>query len=91
MSFISKTVNSYLQGRKSFLIMARVSLLFGREITIFRKGKLFDHVTLGHGKSETEEWDPEKEMLTALADSKRDIARYKGKKRGSPPTAPCVN
>jgi hypothetical protein len=45
----------------------------------FSKGKLIDHVTLGHGKSEMDDWDPEHEMLSALNDSKRDIVRYKTK------------
>lgn len=43
----------------------------------FSKGKLFDYVTLGHGKSEDESWDPEQDMLTAFSESKRDITRYK--------------
>lgn len=48
----------------------------------FANGKLIDHITLGHGKSEFENWNPEKEMLTAFAESKKDIARYRGKKKG---------
>jgi hypothetical protein len=49
----------------------------------FVKDKLIDHVTLGHGKSEIDIWNPEQEMLTAYRESKRDIARYKRKKKGS--------
>lgn len=48
----------------------------------FSKGKLIDHVTLGHGKSEIDTWNPEQDMLTAFVESKRDIARYKKKKNG---------
>jgi hypothetical protein len=43
----------------------------------FAKGKLIDHITLGHGKSETESWNPEEEVITAFNESKRDIGRYK--------------
>ncbi len=46
----------------------------------FENAKLIDHVTLGHGKSEIETWNPEQDMLTAFSESKRDIARYKKKK-----------
>jgi hypothetical protein len=49
----------------------------------FSKEKLIDHVTLGHGKSEIDTWNPEQEILTALSESKRDIARYKKNKKGS--------
>ena len=48
----------------------------------FANGKLIDYVTLGHGKSELDTWNPEKDMLTALSDSKRDIKRFKIKKNG---------
>jgi hypothetical protein len=43
----------------------------------FSKGKLIDHITLGHGKSEMDNWNPEQGLLTALNESKRDILRYK--------------
>jgi hypothetical protein len=46
----------------------------------FSKGKLIDYVTLGHGKSEIETWNPEQDMLTIFGESKRDIARYKKNK-----------
>ena len=46
----------------------------------FAKGKLIDYITIGHGKSEIDTWDPEQDMLTAFSESKRDIARYKKKK-----------
>jgi hypothetical protein len=48
----------------------------------FADGKLIDHITLGHGKSELETWNPELEMLTAFDESKKDIARYQTKKTG---------
>lgn len=37
----------------------------------FENGKLIDHITLGHGKSELEIWNPEKEMLTAFDEPKK--------------------
>ena len=43
----------------------------------FSRGKLIHHITLGHGKSESENWNPEQGLLAALFESKRDIARYK--------------
>jgi len=39
----------------------------------FSKGKLIDHVTLGHGKSETDDWDPEKEILQRLEKRKKEL------------------
>ena len=39
----------------------------------FSKGKLIDHVTLGHGKSESDEWDPEKEILERLEKRKKEL------------------
>ena len=46
----------------------------------FANGKLIDHISLGHGKSEEESWDPEKEMLMAFNEAKRDVGRYKRNK-----------
>jgi hypothetical protein len=46
----------------------------------FLEGKLIYHNTLGHGKSEDENWDPQKTMLRAYEESKRDIERYKKNK-----------
>jgi len=43
----------------------------------FSNGKLIDHITLGHGKSETDTWNPEQDMLDAFNDSIKDIARHK--------------
>lgn len=48
----------------------------------FANGKLIDYITLGHGKSEIDSWNPEQEMLTAFDESKKDIARYKRMKKG---------
>jgi hypothetical protein len=42
----------------------------------FSKDKLIDMVTLGHGKSETEKWDPEAEVLANCKSAKNDIARF---------------
>lgn len=39
----------------------------------FSKGKLIDHVTLGHGKSEKDDWDPEKEILQRLKGRKAEL------------------
>jgi len=47
----------------------------------FAKGKLIDCITHGHGKSEMDSWNPEKDMLTAFEESKKDITRYKKKKK----------
>ena len=43
----------------------------------FSKGKLIDHVTLGHGKSEIDDWDPEKEILQRLEKRKKELASLK--------------
>lgn len=43
----------------------------------FSNGKLIDHVTLGHGKSETDDWDPEKEILQRLEKRKKELASLK--------------
>lgn len=43
----------------------------------FANGRVIDYVTLGHGKSEIDTWDPEQDMLTALRESKQDIERHK--------------
>ena len=48
----------------------------------FENCKLIAHVTLGHGKSEMDTWNPEQDILTAFSESKRDIARYKLEKDG---------
>jgi hypothetical protein len=48
----------------------------------FSKGKLIDVITLGHGKSELNTWEPKQDMLAAFNQSKQDIARYKRKKSG---------
>ena len=43
----------------------------------FAKGKLIDHVTLGHGKSEKDDWDPEKEILERLEKRKKELRSLK--------------
>jgi len=43
----------------------------------FSKGKLIDHVTLGHGKSELDDWDPEKEILQRLKKRKAELQTLK--------------
>ena len=40
----------------------------------FSKGKLTDHVTLGHGRSELDDWDPEKEILQNWKERKRELS-----------------
>jgi hypothetical protein len=48
----------------------------------FANGKLIDYVTLGHGKSEIDTWNPEQEILAAFIESKKDIDKHKKKKNG---------
>jgi hypothetical protein len=43
----------------------------------FSKGKLIDHITLGHGKSESDEWDPEKDILQLLKKRKTELQLLK--------------
>ena len=43
----------------------------------FSKGKLIHHVTLGHGKSESDDWDPEKEILQRLEKRKKELDSLK--------------
>ncbi|HEY6505931.1 MAG TPA: hypothetical protein VIZ28_18280 [Chitinophagaceae bacterium] len=43
----------------------------------FSKGKLIDYVTLGHGKSEDDNWQPEKEVLQRLKQRKTELALLK--------------
>ena len=43
----------------------------------FVKNKLVDLVTLGHGKSETDEWNPQQEVLANCKAARNDIARHK--------------
>lgn len=45
----------------------------------FAKNKLLDFITLGHGKSETDEWDPQQEVLANCKAARNDIARHKKK------------
>lgn len=48
----------------------------------FSKHKLIHFVTLGHGKSETEGWNPEHEVLSNCKVAKIDIKRNATKKGG---------
>ncbi|HKC37497.1 MAG TPA: hypothetical protein VKB95_15580, partial [Chitinophagaceae bacterium] len=43
----------------------------------FSKGRLIDHVTLGHGKSEKDDWNPEKEILQRLKKRKTELQLLK--------------
>ena len=43
----------------------------------FSKGKLIDLATLGHGKSESDDWDPEKETLQRMGKRKKELASLK--------------
>ncbi len=45
----------------------------------FATNKLLDQITLGHGKSETDEWDPQQEVLANCKAARNDIARHKKK------------
>ena len=46
----------------------------------FSNGKLIDHITLGHGKSELESWEPGTDMTKFFNESLNDIDRYKKNK-----------
>jgi hypothetical protein len=43
----------------------------------FSNNKLIDIVTLGHGKSETDTWDPEKEVLINCNQARIDVIKYR--------------
>lgn len=43
----------------------------------FANNKMIDYVTLGHGKSEKDDWDPEKEILQRLRKRKVEINSLK--------------
>jgi len=43
----------------------------------FLRGKLIDHTTLGHGKSESDDWDPEKEILQRLKKRNKELESLK--------------
>jgi hypothetical protein len=45
----------------------------------FSKNKLIDFITLGHGKSETDEWNPQQEVLANCKVARNDIAKHKKK------------
>jgi hypothetical protein len=80
----------YLQKGKLFYATERIVSHYKKDNVVdsitwsgsfyFLEGKLVYHDTLGHGKSEHENWDPETAMLSAFKDAKRDIYRYKKKK-----------
>lgn len=46
----------------------------------FENNQLVDYVTLGHGKSETDEWNPEKDVLAAYNKAIARIKEYQKKK-----------
>jgi len=41
----------------------------------FSKGKLIEHVTNGHGRSELDDWDPEKEILQKWKKRKEELSK----------------
>jgi hypothetical protein len=43
----------------------------------FSKGKLVDHVTIGHGNSESDDWDPEREILQKFKKRKAELKLLK--------------
>lgn len=49
----------------------------------FKDGMLKNYETLGHGKSETEEWDPEKEVLESYRMARAAVLRYLKRRTGS--------
>jgi hypothetical protein len=47
-----------------------------RAIYYFSDGKLRDHETLGHGKSEMDSWDPEQEVIANYRRARNDIRGF---------------
>lgn len=45
----------------------------------FSKGKLIDEHTFGHGKSEEEGWNPQKEVLDNYKKARKEVLKYMGK------------
>jgi len=41
----------------------------------FSKGKLIEHVTNGHGRSELDNWNPEKEVLEKWKSRKMELSK----------------
>lgn len=50
----------------------------------FKDGRLKDYETLGHGKSETEDWDPEKEVLENYSRARNAVLGYLEKRKQVP-------
>lgn len=74
----------------SYLIFSTESITYyyGKDsigwagIYYFSKGKLQDHETLGHGKSELDTWNPEAEVLRNYHKVKAVIVNYMRKMNG---------
>jgi hypothetical protein len=67
--FAKETIVSYFTDKD------RRDTVLWAGVFYFSRGKLIDHTTHGHGKSELDMWNPRQEMEIALKESKRDIAR----------------
>ncbi len=84
----SITQTFYLKTGQLIYSVERIVSHYGNDSIVwsgkfyFSKGKLIDHRTLGHGKSETDNWDPETDLKMALFESRRDIARHNKIKNG---------
>lgn len=48
----------------------------------FQQGSLIHYVTLGHGKSETETWDPQKEVLAAWLKARSAVLNHLNRRTG---------
>ncbi len=66
-----ESISTFYDGAKG------IDTMTWRGYFYFSKGKLVQHFTLGHGKSEEEWWQPEPQILNASRESIRDIKRWK--------------
>jgi len=81
---VAYTEKYYLQnGSLIYAYESEVFFLTGKNINegttwagdfYFSKGKLTDYVTLGHGRSELDGWDPEKEILQNWKERKKELS-----------------
>lgn len=84
------TINQIFYLKDGQMIYATETIIshYGKDSIVwnggfyFSKGKLIDFITLGHGKSETENWDPQADITNAFYEARRDIARHRKAKNG---------
>ncbi len=75
--FTTEVISSYEDEKRT-----EVSLVWTGEY-YFTKGKLIYYITNGHGKSETEDWNPQLEVMNNCKSAKNDIGKYIAKKKGA--------